>query len=152
MPVCNDFSVNPVVLGEQYPLPRKEDIFANLAGGKQFSKLDLSKAYHQMEVTEESKKFLTINTHKGLFHYNQFVFSVSSSPAISQRIKDQVLQGIPGTQCILNDMIVAGKTDEKHMENLKSMPKRLQDAGLKANKEKCEFFRDRAQFCRHEID
>ena len=63
-------------------LPRKEDIFANLAGGKQFSKLDLRKAYHQMEVTEESKKFLTINTHKGLFHYNQFVFGVSSSPAI----------------------------------------------------------------------
>ena len=49
-------------------------------------------------------------------------------------------------------MIVSGKTDEKHMENLKGMPKRLQDAGLKANKEKCEFFRDRAQFCRHEID
>ena len=63
-----------VLLGEQYPLPHKEDIFANLAGGKQFSKLDLRKAYHQMEVTEESKKFLTINTHKGLFHYNQFVF------------------------------------------------------------------------------
>ena len=94
-----------VLLGEQYPLPHKEDIFANLAGGKQFSKLDLRKAYHQMEVTEESKKFLTTNTHKGLFHYNQFVFGVSLSPAISQRIKDQVLQGIPGTQCILNDMI-----------------------------------------------
>ena len=152
--MCNDFnvSVSPVLLGEQYPLPRKEDIFANLAGEKQFSKLDLRKAYHQMEVTEESKKFLAINTHEGLFHYNQFVFGVSSSPAIWQRINDQVLQGIPGTQCILNDMIVSGKTDEKHMENLKGMPKRLQDAGLKANKEKCEFFRDRAQFCRHEID
>ena len=32
------------------------------------------------------------------------------------------------------------------------MLKRLQDAGLKANKEKCEFFRDRVQFCGHEID
>ena len=42
----------------------------NLAGGKHFSKLDLRQAYHQMEVTEESKKFLTINTHKGLFQYN----------------------------------------------------------------------------------
>ena len=32
------------------------------------------------------------------------------------------------------------------------MLKRLQDAGLKGNKEKCEFFRDRVQFCGHEID
>ena len=62
--MCGDFkvSVNPVLLAEQYPLPRTEDIFANLAGVKRFSKLDLRQAYHQMEVTEESKKFLTINT------------------------------------------------------------------------------------------
>ena len=79
--VCGDFevSVNPVLLAEQYPLPRIEDIFANLAGGKHFSKLDLRQACHQMEVTEESKKYLTINTHKGLFQYNRLVFGVSSS-------------------------------------------------------------------------
>ena len=154
MRVCNDLKVwvNPALLVEQYPLPRIEDIFVNLAGGKHFSKLDLRKAYHQIKVTEESKKFLTINTHKGLFHYNRLVLGVSSSPAIWQRAKDQVLQGLPGTQCILNDMIASGKTDEVHLENLKSVLKWLQDAGVKANKEKCEFFRDRAQFCRHEID
>ena len=55
-------SVNTVLHAEKYPLPRKEDIFANLAGGKHLSKLDLRQAYHQMKVTEESKKYLTINT------------------------------------------------------------------------------------------
>ena len=48
--------------------------------------------------------------------------------------------------------IVSGKADEEHLENLESVLKRLQDAGLKANKEKREFFRDRIQFCGHEID
>ena len=137
---------------EQYLLLRIEDIFANLAGGKHFSTLDLRQTYQQMEVTEESKKFLTINTHKGLFQYNRLVFGISSSPAIWQLAIDQVLQGIPYTQCILDDMIVTGKTDEKHLENLESVLKRLQDAGLKADKENCEFFRDRVQFCGHEID
>ena len=154
MRVCGDFkvSVNPVLLAEQYPLPRIEDIFANLAGGKHFSKLDLRRAYHQLEVTEESKKYLTINTHKGLFQYNRLVFGITSSPAIWQRAIDQVLQGVPGNQCILDDMLISGKTDEEHLENLESMLKRLQDAGLKANKEKCVFFKDRVQFCGHEID
>ena len=46
-----------------------------------------------MEVTEESKKFLTINTHKGLFQYNRLVFGISSCPAIWQRAIDKVLQG-----------------------------------------------------------
>ena len=49
-------------------------------------------------------------------------------------------------------MIVSGKTDEEHLENLENVLKRLQDAGLKANKEKCEFFRNRVQFCGHETD
>ena len=152
--ICGDFkvSINPVLLAEQYPLPRIEDIFANLSGGQHFSKLDLKQAYHQMEVTEESKKYLTINTHKGLFKYNRLVFGVTSSPAIWQRAIDQVLQGIPGTQCILDDMIITGRTDEEHLQNLKMVLQRLQDAGLKANREKCEFFKDRVQFCGHEID
>ena len=111
--MCGDFkvSLNPVILAEQYLLPRIEDIFATLAGGKHFSKLDLRQAYQQMEVTEESKNFLTINTHKGLFQYNRLVFGNTSCPAIWQLAIDQVLQGIPCTQCILDDMIVTGKTD-----------------------------------------
>ena len=108
--VCGNFkvSVNPVLLAEQYPLPCIEDIFANLVGGKHFSKLDLRQAYHQVEVTEEFRKFLTINTHKGLFQYQCFFLCISSCPAIWQCA---INQEIPGTQRILNDMIVLGKTD-----------------------------------------
>ena len=105
-----------------------------------------------MEVTEESKKFVTINSHKSLFQYNRLVFGISSCSAIWQLAIDQLLQGKPGIQCILDDMIVSGKTDEEHLENLESVLKRLRDAGLKANKEKCEFFGKRVQFCGHEID
>ena len=55
--VCGDFKVpvNPVLRAEQYPLPRIKDIFANLAGGKHFSKLDLRQAYHQMEIEIDSE-------------------------------------------------------------------------------------------------
>ena len=55
---------------EQYPLPHIEDIFAKLAGGQKFTKIDLRQAYHQMVVEESSKEYLTINTRQGLYHYN----------------------------------------------------------------------------------
>ena len=41
-----------------------------LARGKYFSNIDLSNAYQQLELDEESQKLLTINTHKGLFQYS----------------------------------------------------------------------------------
>ncbi|XP_051785433.1 uncharacterized protein K02A2.6-like [Erpetoichthys calabaricus] len=152
--ICGDFKVtiNPVLYVDQYPLPRIEDIFASLAGGEYFSKIDLSQAYLQMELEESSKKYLTINTHKGLFRYNRLVFGVSSAPAMWQRAMDQVLQGIPGTQCYLDDITVTGTDNSAHLTNLEAVLTRLSEFGLKANKSKCQFFRDSLEYCGHIID
>ena len=35
--------------------------------GQNFSQIDLRQAYHKLEMAEDSKKYLTINTHMGLF-------------------------------------------------------------------------------------
>ena len=42
--ICGDFksTVNQATHIETYPLPRVEELFSNLAGGKYFSKLDMS--------------------------------------------------------------------------------------------------------------
>ena len=66
---CGDFKVNinPYLDVDQYPLPKPSELFACLTGGEKFTKLDLSSAYQQMTLDEESSKFVTINTHKGLF-------------------------------------------------------------------------------------
>ena len=106
--ICGDFKVtiNSQLKVEQYPLPKFEDIFANLARGKQFSKIDLKNAYLRMTMDEDSQKLLVINTHKGLYQYARLPFGVASSPALWQRAIEQVLQGISGVQCLLDDIIV----------------------------------------------
>ena len=82
--VCGDYkvTVNPSLDIDQYPLPKAEDLFATLANGKAFTKLDLSQAYQQMLLTEQSAKFTTINTHLGLFEYTRLPFGIASAPAI----------------------------------------------------------------------
>ena len=151
--LCGDFkqTINPVLHVQQYPLPRIDDIFASLGGGQKFSKIDLRQAYLQMEMEEESNKFLTINTHKGLFQYNRLVFGVASAPAIWQQAMDQILEGIPHVQCILDDMIISGATDQEHLDNLEEVLSRLSKHGLRVNSSKCESFKERIEFCGHEI-
>ncbi len=45
--ICGDFkvTVNKVAQRDMYPLPRVEDLFAAMAEGETFTKLDLTHAY-----------------------------------------------------------------------------------------------------------
>ena len=54
--ICGDYkvSVNPAMEIEQYPLPKPQELFATLAGGRRFTKLDLMQAYLQLPLDEES--------------------------------------------------------------------------------------------------
>ena len=69
--LCGDYrvTINKAAKVDAYPLPRVEELFAALAGGKYFSKLDMSQAYLQVQLDEHSRELVTINTHKGLFQY-----------------------------------------------------------------------------------
>ena len=64
--ICGDYqaTVNQSLDIDQYPLPRLEELFSKLAGGKRFTKLDLS---HALLLDDESRQYLTVNAHKGLY-------------------------------------------------------------------------------------
>ena len=139
--VCRDYKVtiNPVLAVDKYPLPKPDDLMAQLAGGQKFSKLDLSQAYQQILLDENSRKFVTINTHLGLFQYTRVLFGVASAPALFQKTMDTLLQGIPNTQCYLDDILITGKSDAEHLQNLEEVLKRLQNNGLRVKPAKCRF-------------
>jgi len=64
---------------------------------------------------------------------------------------DQVLQGLPGVFCYLDDIIVTSSTMEEHLEQLVAVSKRLEEYGFKANREKCKFLRSFVEYLGHVI-
>lgn len=115
--------------------------FAQLNGSEKFSKLDLSSAYQQVLLDEESKHYVTINTHLGTFRYTRLPFGVSSSPAIFQKMMDSRTRGLTGVSRILDDFIVTGANDEEHLRNLEGTLNYLSSIGVKLSKEKCSFMK-----------
>ena len=123
--VCGDYkqTINLVLVVDQYHLPRIKDLMSQLAEGQKFSKIKLSQAYQQVQLDEVFHKFVTINTHKGLYQYTRVLFGIVSVLALFQKIMDTVLQGIPSTICYLDDILVMGKSDEEHLRNLEEVLK-----------------------------
>ena len=121
--LCGNYkiTINPVLDVDKYPLPTPEDLFATLAGGQKFSKLDLSHAYQQVLLEKGSRKYVTINTHKGLYHYNRLPFGVASAPAVFQQLMEQILQGLPGVACYLDDVLITGRNDQDHLKHLEAI-------------------------------
>ena len=111
-----------------------------MSGGKYFSKLDLRDAYLQLPLDTASKQYVTINTHRGLFQYNRLPFGVASAPAIFQHHMEVILQGLDGVSIYLDDILVAGRTFDEHLSRLAEDLKRLENSGMRLNKQKCLSF------------
>ena len=152
--LCGDYKVtiNPVLLVDIHPIPKPQELFASLAGGVRFTKLDLSQAYQQMLLDEKSKELVTINTHKGLFRYTRLPFGVASAPAIFQRTMDCILQGMSRVHCYIDDILITGETDMEHLQNLEEVLRRLKEHGITVKKSKCQFLRESVEYLGHIID
>ena len=139
--VCGDYKLtfNKVSKLDAYPIPKLDDLYTKLAGGKTFTELDLSHAYEQMLVDENSKEFLTINTHKGLYRYNRLPYGVASAPVIFQRMMEGLLHGIPHVGVLLDNVLITGTTEEEHLMNIEAVLKCLSDAGLRLKASNCQF-------------
>ena len=145
------FTVNQASKLDRYPIPRIDDLFATLAGGESFTKLDMSQAFQQILLDEESKSYVVINTHKGLFRYNRLPFGVSSAPGIFQRVMEGLLSGIPGVVVYI-DILVTGKTTADHLAALDEVLTRLEKAGLHLKRKKCFLMQPSVTYLGHLID
>ena len=98
-----------------------------MAGGQTFTELDLSHAYEQAELENESKEFVTISTHRGLYQYNRLPYDVASCPAIFQSIMEKMLTGIPNVAVYLDNILITCKTDEEHVQTLETVFDKLKE-------------------------
>ncbi|XP_055603889.1 uncharacterized protein K02A2.6-like [Uranotaenia lowii] len=136
--ICiNMKNANEAVQREHYPLPVIDTFLNKLKGSKFYSRLDITSAYHHVELHPDSRSITTFMTGKGLMRFKRLMFGINAAPEIFQRIMTEMLMGIEGVIIYIDDIVVFGRTREEHDARLEEVLRVLKDNNALLNKEKC---------------
>ena len=131
--ICVDLTrLNQSVHRERHPLPAMDQVLAQLAGATVLSKLDANSGFWQIPLSPDSAKLTTFITPFGRYCFNRLPFGISSAPEHFQRMSE-ILTGLPGVVCMMDDVLVHGSTREEHDARLRDVLNRLQTAGMTLN-------------------
>ncbi|KAL0160136.1 hypothetical protein M9458_043861, partial [Cirrhinus mrigala] len=151
--ICVDLSkLNESVRREKYILPSVEQTLGMLAGAQIFSKLDANVGFWQIPLSEESAQYTTFITPFGHYFFRWLPFGITSAPEHFQnRMATEVTDGLEGTVCHIDDVLVWGRTEEEHDSRLHVVLEKMQKAGITLNVEKCKLSKRKVHFLGHII-
>lgn len=162
--------LNSVTVKDAYNLPYISEILDNLRDARFLTSLDLSKSYWQIGLVESDRdKTAFYIPGRGTFRFKTMPFGLTNAPATQQRLVDALFSNVesevePNVKphmktnvesrvfAYLDDVIVVSSTFEEHVALLKSVLKKLQEANLTINLEKCQFFRSELKYLGYVVD
>lgn len=138
--MCQDFrKLNSITKKNLHPIPPMDSILAKCRNAKFISAIDLSQAYHQVELEEKSRKYTAFRVPgRGVFHYKRLPYGLTNAPGVFQAIIDGLFgpEFEPHVFAYLDDIIIVTETFEEHTVWLERVLKKLKDANLMVNPEK----------------
>ena len=149
--ICMD-KLNESVRRERHILPSVDHTLAQLGGAKVFTKLDANLGFWQIELSKESALLTTFITPFGRFCFNRLPFGITLAPEYFQKRMSEILSGLEGVVCMVDDELVLKKTQEGHDQCLDAALARISNAGVTFNAEKCEFSQGRVKLFGHIVD
>ena len=151
--ICVDLTkLDANVCRERHILPSVEETLAQLGDAKVFTKLDANSGFWQIKLAEESALLTTFITPFGRYCFRRLPFGISSAPEVFQRKMSEILSGLEGVLCLIDDVLVIGKDLEEHSKRLESVLEKLSESKITLNYDKCEFAKSEIKFIGEVID
>ncbi|KAJ9519586.1 hypothetical protein QJQ45_000675 [Haematococcus lacustris] len=110
--MCIDYrQLNKITIRDQYPLPRIDHLFDQLAGKTVFSSLDLQAGYHQIRIPAEDVPKTAFRTPMGHYQFKVLCFGLTNAPATFQRVMNEAFAEVINDCALvyLDDILVMSK-------------------------------------------
>jgi hypothetical protein len=147
-------ALNKIIVRNQYPIPRIDELPNQLKGENFFSNIDLNYGYHQVPIEQTDVRKKTFKSKKGIFKWLVMPFVLTNPPSTFMRLMDNVL--IPFTKYFvvvyLDDILIFNKTWEEHMQHIQQVLSTLWQYKLYSNSEKLSFGMNRVQYLGYIVD
>ncbi|XP_049306295.1 retrovirus-related Pol polyprotein from transposon 297 isoform X2 [Bactrocera dorsalis] len=145
--------LNEVTIDDKFPIPNIDEILEKLGRSQYFTTLDLAKGFHQIEIEEEDIHKTAFSVEGGHYEFLRMPFGLKTAPATFQRLMNNLLQDYINKICLvyLDDIIIFSTSLQEHMNSLRLIFARLQEANLKVQLDKSEFLKKETEFLGHII-
>jgi hypothetical protein len=146
--LCIDYRpLNAVTIKNKYPLPRIDVLFDQLAGAKDFSKIDLRSGYHQIKIRPCDIPKTAFSTRYGLYEFLVMSFCLTNAPAYFMYLMNSVFRTeLKFLVVFIDDILIYSKNEKEHAKHLRIVLQHLQDHKLYAKFSKCEFWLNSVKF------
>ena len=142
---------NTAIKRSYYPIPTLEELLTKFNGCSLFSKIDLRHGYHQIQLHEDSRSITAFVTHEGVYRYKRLVQGVNNAFTEYQYHISQIFKQEQLIENICDDILVAGRNEQEHHQNLRRCFEILKTNNLTVNPTKCIFAVPEVTFYGHTI-
>ena len=88
------------------PLPKIDEIYAELKGSRIYSTFDMRSGYYHMVLSEKVRLKMAFVSSYGKWEFKRCPFGLARAPAYFQRLINEVLSGFNFAFCYLDDILV----------------------------------------------
>lgn len=139
--ICLDArGLNDLTVPDAYPTLNVDSILRNLPQANFISSLDMTQAFHQIEIAKEDRPKTAFAVGTQFYCYKRAVMGFRNSPADLSKMLDMVFHDLtPRVYRYVDDFIILSTTFEEHMELLSEVARRLKANNLTISREKSSF-------------
>ncbi|KAI7951629.1 hypothetical protein MJO28_007313 [Puccinia striiformis f. sp. tritici] len=134
--------LNNYTKADYYPIPRIDHSLHNLSKAKYITAMDVLKGFHQIPIHPESRKFMRIICHLGIYEYLRMPFGIKNAPSHFQRMMDSVFGSFirQGWMMVyIDDILIYSDDWDTHVQKIKTVLSTATATGLKMSIKKCNF-------------